>query len=91
MAKKRESRQKPRQSDATRGDKKPAKGDRDIVTVLAREWSSDRDTLRRVREWAEESESETRGKFGAVVQVRNQCATEVLAILNGTERKGNTK
>jgi len=87
---KRESRQKPRQSVAIRGGKKPAKGDRDtdrdIVTTLAREWTNDRDKLRRVGEWAEaavDGPNKTDWQNGFWVAAR-----KVLAILNGTERKG---
>lgn len=70
MAKKRESRQKPRQSDAIRGENKRVKGDCD----------TDCETLRRVREWAEV------GKINPDLAGRT-AAREVLAILNGTERK----
>lgn len=72
---KRESRQKSRQSVAIRSTKKAAKGDRD----------TDRDTLRRVREWAERRCA--RGKRFGWGNTDWECALEVLAILNGTERK----
>lgn len=67
----RESRQKSRQSDAIRSEKKRAKGDRD----------TDRDTLRRVRDFIEDE------------MCRQQCEApilygdDILSILNGTERK----
>lgn len=47
---------------------------------------TDAETLRRVREWAEaEIKLTTRG---GVFLGRRDAAAEVLAILNGTERKG---
>jgi hypothetical protein len=85
MAKKRESRQKSRQSDAIRGEKKPANGDRDtdrdIVTVLTREWTNDREKLRRVRELCEQAAPDR-----WYIHKR-----DILAILNGTERKGGKR
>lgn len=80
MPKKRESRQKSRQSVAIRGEKKRAKGDRD----------TDRDTLRRVREWAEQllNHTPSAGDCGAWYMGLQRAAGDVLSILNGTERKG---
>lgn len=92
---KRESRQKPRQSDAIRGEKKPAKGDRD----------TDRDTLRQVREWAEAKCGGVE-KHNAYTLGFAHAAEEVMCILNGngwvlnaldffdfngTERKGEKR
>jgi hypothetical protein len=92
---KRESRQKPRQSDAIRGENKREKGDRDTdrdsdpFAALAREWANDRDTLRRVREWAEQNRGDGDVPRTADWQRGYDFAAEfVFAILNGTERKG---
>lgn len=93
MPKKRESRQKSRQSVAIRSVNGPEKGDHDTVVHefgigpfrTTESINQDADTLRRVREWAEtEMKNTTRtGVFCG----RRDAAGDVLAILNGTERK----
>lgn len=85
MAKKRESRQKSRQSVAIRGGKKPAKGDRDIAQTAIRVLAE------RVAVARSHSEIIWRMKQWAWTTKHGEAAAEVLAILNGTERKGGKR
>lgn len=52
------------------------------AAIKSTQAAHDAETVRLVREWAERSHADTIGLHGLPLQVRHQCASEALAILN---------